>query len=111
MVALAECEWFLFFLFFLPLDEDEPLGRLGLRLIRSGWGTGAVTGAGLGKIGAGAISKGPVETDIVRDLAADFGFGVGGWRLKVVSTNSSSNFLRFIVRDELQMNNKYKKHF
>lgn len=45
---------------------------------------------------------GPAVTEIVRDFDVDLALVAGGCRLNVVSTTSSSNFLRFIVREELQ---------
>jgi hypothetical protein len=44
---------------------------------------------------------GLADTEIVRDLDADLALVAGGCKLNVVSTTSSSNFLRFIVREEL----------
>lgn len=70
------------------------------------------TGAGAGIIGGkGAVtrvSKGPVaadvvaaDTDTVLERALDFPLVAGDCKLNVVSTTSSSNFLRFIVLEEL----------
>lgn len=48
-------------------------------------------------------SIGVVESETVLDLAVDFVLVAGGCKLNVVSTSSSSNFLRFIVREELKV--------
>lgn len=100
----------MFFLLFLPVPLEPP-GRLGRRGQRSGCVIVAGMGAGLGKLCGGKTSDVPVETETVLDRELDFPLVVGGWRLKVVSTSSSSNFLRFIVLEELNTNGVGKFHF
>jgi len=58
-------------------------------------------GIGVGNVCVGKTSMGPAVTEIVRDFDVDLALVGGGCRLNVVSTTSSSNFLRFIVREEL----------
>lgn len=102
-VAFTECEWFLFFLFFRPGAFDAP-GLLVRLLHLSDWETFVETWIGLGAFCCGtADSIGVVEIETVLDLEADFVLVAGGCKLNVVSTSSSSNFLRFIVREELKV--------
>lgn len=100
-VAFIECEWFLFFLL-LRLEFDEPLGLEGRLLVLSICGIGTGAGMGLCKTGVVKTSSVPVDMDTVFERELAFGVVVGGCKLNVVSTNSSSNFRRLIVRDELK---------
>lgn len=90
----------MFFLFLRP-GPFEPLGLVGLRLHLSDCVKVVGIGIGLGNVCDGRTSMEPADTDIVRDLDVDLVLVAGGCKLNVVSTSSSSNFLRFIVRDEL----------
>lgn len=82
----------------------EPLGLVGLRLHLSDCAKVVGIGIGVGKVCVGRTSIGPADTETVRDFDVDFALVAGGCRLNVVSTTSSSNFLRFIVREELDIN-------